>query len=75
MSRKTEWVFKAGALRSAKRDGDARVLCQGRRPRTRRSIGCLPDGSGVPACADCAPALPYHVYRSRPRWNSELNWR
>ena len=58
MSRKTQWVFETDALSVAQRDGEACVLCQRRRPRPRRRIGCLPDGSGVLACDDCAPALP-----------------
>ncbi|MBA9007059.1 hypothetical protein HNR21_005941 [Actinomadura cellulosilytica] len=62
MGRTDELVFDPGALSAAQRDGDACVACHKRWPRPRVRVGCLPSGSGVFACEDCAPALP----RPRP---------
>ncbi|SEG62552.1 hypothetical protein SAMN04489712_107304 [Thermomonospora echinospora] len=58
MSRTGELMFDPGALSAVQRDGDACVVCHKRWPRPRVRAGCLPNGSGVFACDDCAPALP-----------------
>lgn len=58
MSRTSELTFDPGALSAAQRVGDACVVCHKKWPRPRARVGRLPDGSGVFACADCAPALP-----------------
>lgn len=58
MGRKGELVFDPDVLSAAQRDGDACVACHCKWPRPRGRVGCLPNGSGVFACADCAPALP-----------------
>lgn len=58
MSRTSELTFDPGALSAAQRVGDACVVCHKKWPRPRVRVGCQPDGSGVFACADCAPALP-----------------
>ncbi|REE99153.1 hypothetical protein [Thermomonospora umbrina] len=58
MGRTGEYVLDPGALSAVQREGDACVVCHKRWPRPHVRVGCLPNGSGVFACADCAPALP-----------------
>lgn len=58
MGRTGELMFDPGALSAAQRDGDACVVCHKKWPRPRVRVGCLPNGSGAFACADCAPVLP-----------------
>jgi len=50
--------FDPGVLTAAQRQGDACVVCHKKWPRPRVRLGLLPDGQGVFACDDCAPALP-----------------
>ncbi|GAA1544063.1 hypothetical protein GCM10009678_28410 [Actinomadura kijaniata] len=58
--------FDPRALTRAQRQGDACVACRKRWPRPRVRVGRVPDGSGVFACADCAPALPTLGARHAP---------
>ncbi|MFG1999421.1 hypothetical protein ACGFNU_09785 [Spirillospora sp. NPDC048911] len=58
MGRTGELRFDPGALSAAQRDGDACVVCHKKWPRPHVRVGSLPNGPGVFACADCAPALP-----------------
>jgi hypothetical protein len=58
MGHKGEPRFDPGVLSAAQRQGDACVVCHKKWPRPRTRIGLLPDGQGVFACDDCAPALP-----------------
>ena len=57
MSRTNELTFDPSALSAAQQKGDSCVACHKKWPRPRVRVGCLPGGSGVFACADCAPAL------------------
>jgi hypothetical protein len=58
MSHTDELIFDPAALSAEQVYGDACVVCHKKWPRPRVRVGCLPDGSKVLACADCAPALP-----------------
>jgi hypothetical protein len=53
-----ELVFDPGALNAAQRAGDGCVVCGKRWPRPNVRVGCLPDGTAVYACPECAPVLP-----------------
>ncbi|MQY02958.1 hypothetical protein ACRB68_09930 [Actinomadura sp. RB68] len=66
MSRTSELRFDPSALNAAQRHGDACVVCHKRWPRPRVRVGVVPDGTGVFACADCAPALPAPRRAARP---------
>jgi hypothetical protein len=69
MSRTGELRFDPVALSAAQRDGDACAVCHKRWPRPSVRVGRLPSGSGVFACAECAPALPLpsaEVFLSEP---------
>ncbi|GLW62647.1 hypothetical protein Arub01_08910 [Actinomadura rubrobrunea] len=57
MGRNGEVTFDPGALTAAQRDGDACVLCHKKWPRPRIRVGRLPEGQGVFACEECAPAI------------------
>ncbi|GAA4075044.1 hypothetical protein GCM10022214_35160 [Actinomadura miaoliensis] len=57
MGRMGEVTFDPGALTAAQRDGDACVVCHKKWPRPRVRVGRLPEGQGVFACDECAPAI------------------
>ncbi|GAA3950564.1 hypothetical protein GCM10023085_36480 [Actinomadura viridis] len=58
--------FDPGVLSAAQCQGDACVVCHKKWPRPRVRAGLLPDGQGVFACDDCAPALPNPRGPQRP---------
>ncbi|GAA2457067.1 hypothetical protein GCM10010191_90830 [Actinomadura vinacea] len=66
MGQTGELRFDPDALSAAQRQGDACVVCHKKWPRPRVRVGRLPNGQGVFACDDCAPAPPAPRGPQRP---------